>query len=73
MLSVSADEVTTLSNETSGVAVPRAIPFNGLPLLPPPVELETKRTLKKAISANKALAELRTAGDLIPNQAVLSR
>lgn len=46
-------------------------PYNDLPLLPPPVDLETKLVLKKCISANKALAELKGAGDLIPNQAVL--
>ena len=46
-------------------------PYNELPLLPPELELETKRVLKKAISANTALAELKGAGGLIPNQAVL--
>ena len=46
-------------------------PYNDLPLLPPPVELETKAVLKKAISANKALAELKGKGELIPNQGVL--
>ena len=51
----------------------RTRPFNELPLLPPARELETKRTLKRAIAANTALAELRTAGDLIPNQAILIR
>ncbi len=70
---MSADEVTTLSNQASEGLSLRSTPFNQLPLLPPSVELETKRTLKKAISANKALAELRTAGDLIPNQALIIR
>ncbi|NTV51296.1 MAG: Fic family protein [Desulfobulbaceae bacterium] len=46
-------------------------PYNDLPLLPPKAELETKAILKKAIAANKALAELKGAGDLIPNQAML--
>lgn len=46
-------------------------PYNDLPLLPPPGDLETKRVLKKCVAANKALAELKGAGDLIPNQAVL--
>ena len=46
-------------------------PYNDLPLLPPACELETKRVLKKCVSANKALAELKGAGDLIPNQAIL--
>jgi hypothetical protein len=38
-------------------------PYNDLPLLPPKVELETKAVLRKAIGANKALAELKGAGD----------
>jgi len=46
-------------------------PFNDLPLLPPPMELESRAVLKKAIAANKALAELKGAGELIPNQLVL--
>ncbi len=46
-------------------------PYNDLPLLPPAGELETRRVLKKCVSANKALAELKGAGDLIPNQAIL--
>lgn len=46
-------------------------PYNDLPLLPPTAELETKAVLRKAIAANKALADLKSAGDLIPNQGVL--
>ena len=46
-------------------------PHNQLPLLPPACELETKRVLKKCVAAHKTLAELKGAGDLIPNQAVL--
>lgn len=46
-------------------------PYNDLPLLPPRAELETKAVLRKAIAANKALAELKGAGDLIPNQGIL--
>ena len=45
-------------------------PCNDLPLLPPKAELETK-VLRKAIAANKALEELKGAGDFIPNQGVL--
>jgi hypothetical protein len=37
-------------------------PYNDLPLLPPKAELETKAVLRKAIAANKALAELMGAG-----------
>ncbi len=47
------------------------IPYNDLPLLPPNDELESKEVLKKAITANKSLAELKGAGELIPNQAIL--
>ena len=46
-------------------------PFNDLPLLPPHAEIETKSVLKKAISANKALAELKGVAALIPNQNIL--
>jgi Fic family protein len=46
-------------------------PYNDLPLLPPRVDLETKAVLKRCVAANKALAELKGAGDLIPNQAML--
>ena len=46
-------------------------PLNDLPLLPPKAEIETKATLKKAISAGRALAELKGLGETIPNQAIL--
>lgn len=46
-------------------------PYSDLPLLPPKLELETKGVLRKTIAANKALAELKGVGDLIPNQGVL--
>ena len=46
-------------------------PHNALPKLPPKVELETKRVLKKLIGARTALAELKETGKLLPNQAVL--
>src|SRR5882757_3871092 len=48
-----------------------AQPFNALPLLPPKAELETKAILKRCIAARAALAELKSAAELIPNQAVL--
>jgi len=48
------------------------LPFNDLPLLPPPLELiETTAILKKCIDARVALAELKQAAELIPNAAVL--
>lgn len=46
-------------------------PYNDLPLLPPNVDFESKRILKKAISANRALANLKGSGGNIPNQIVL--
>ncbi len=46
-------------------------PFNDLPMLPPKAEIETRATLKKAISAGRALAELKGLGETIPNQAIL--
>ncbi|MBD3886456.1 Fic family protein [Phormidium tenue FACHB-886] len=47
------------------------LPYNDLPLLPPPVDLETRPILKACIGARAALAELKQSGELIPNQAVL--
>ncbi len=46
-------------------------PFNDLPLLPPTVELETTAILKKAIEANRQLAELKGLVTSIPNQDIL--
>lgn len=46
-------------------------PHNGLPDLPPSQDVETRAVLKACIEARAALAELKTAGQLIPNQSVL--
>ncbi|MCU0502411.1 MAG: Fic family protein [Anaerolineae bacterium] len=46
-------------------------PYNDLPLLPPAALLETTAVLRRAITASRALAELKGAGNLIPNQAIL--
>ncbi len=46
-------------------------PYNDLPLLPPKMELETKKVLKQAISATRVLAELKGRADEIPNQSML--
>lgn len=46
-------------------------PYNDLPLLPPRANIETKAILKQCIVARSALAEVKTSGELIPNQAVL--
>lgn len=45
--------------------------YNELPLLPPSVDLETRAVLKACIEARAAVAELKQAGRLLPNQAVL--
>lgn len=46
-------------------------PYNDLPLLPPTTELETTPVLKKAITANRRLAELKGLVNSIPNQGIL--
>ncbi|MDE1187806.1 MAG: Fic family protein [Pantoea sp.] len=47
-------------------------PYNGLPLLPPDLDrIETRAVLKACISARAAIAELKTAGELIPDQGLL--
>ncbi len=47
-------------------------PYQGLPELPPPfVDLESKLILRKCITARAALAELKQAAELIPNQTML--
>ena len=49
----------------------RRSPYNNLPPLPPPVDLESKSVLKKCVGAHRSLASLKGAGNLIPNQAIL--
>jgi Fic family protein len=48
-----------------------ARPYNDLPLLPPPDEVESRAVLRACIEARAAVAELKQAGKLLPNQAVL--
>lgn len=45
--------------------------YNDLPSLPPPLDVETKAVLKRCVTARAAIAELRRAGELIPDQSVL--
>ncbi len=45
----------------------RNIPYNNLPLLPPDMEVETKKVLLKTISASRALAKLNGALINLPN------
>jgi Fic family protein len=47
------------------------LPHNQPPALPPERELETRAVLKSCIEARSALAELKQAAELIPNQAML--
>ncbi|MCZ8957161.1 Fic family protein [Escherichia albertii] len=48
------------------------IPYNDLPGLPPDLErIETRSVLKACISARAAIAELKTAGELLPDQGLL--
>ena len=47
------------------------VPFDTLPLLPQEVDLESKGILKQCIEARAAVAELKQAAELIPNQGVL--
>lgn len=46
-------------------------PYNDLPFLPPAAALETTAVLRRAITASRALAELKGAGNLIPNRSIL--
>ena len=46
-------------------------PYNSLPGLPPAIELETKGVLRRCITARAALAELKQAARLIPNESML--
>ena len=46
-------------------------PFNTLPALPPAGDIETAAVLKKAISASRAMAELKGMAERMPNQAML--
>ncbi len=46
-------------------------PYNALPTLPPVRELETRAILKRCVNARTALAELKQAAELIPNQSML--
>ena len=46
-------------------------PYNDLPPLPPLQDVETKAILKLVIQARASLAQLKQAGELIPNQTML--
>lgn len=46
-------------------------PYDELPILPPATDLETRPVLKRCITARAALAELKQAAELIPDQGML--
>jgi len=48
----------------------RKTPFNDLPLLPPKADIETKRILRKTISAGRALAQLNGTLKSLPNPTI---
>ncbi len=47
------------------------VPHDALPPLPPERDVETTAVLKRCLTATRALAELKGAGSLIPDQAIL--
>ena len=59
-----------MKNAEQGVWRPDK-PHNQLPPLPPAQELESRAVLKACITARAALAELKQAAELIPNQTML--
>ena len=60
-----------LNIKMNPMGIDRTLPYNNLPPLPPQVDVETKVVLKNCVGARAALAELRLAGNLIPDQSVL--
>jgi Fic family protein len=70
LASTSWHNVSKISDNFDVIFDP-AKPFNDLPPLPPAADVESRVILKACIEARAALAELKIAGDLIPNQAVL--
>ena len=46
-------------------------PYDALPPLPPNADIESRSILKTCIGAHAALAQLKQAGALLPNQAIL--
>jgi len=58
---------------TRGPINKRDEPYNDLPPLPPPIDLETKPILKAAIEAHVAISDLRSAAKTIPDDGILVR
>jgi Fic family protein len=63
--------IESTKNKVFDVVFDPTKPFNDLPALPPTADVETRTILKVCIEARAALAEMRSSGQLIPNQAVL--
>jgi Fic family protein len=49
----------------------QGVPYNTLPKLPPKLDLETKRIMRKLTRSRAALAEMKGMGAIIPNPAML--
>lgn len=64
-------ECVDLSHEVRHMLFNPLQPYDDLPDLPPAVDIESKVVLKACIEARAALAELKSAGRQLPNQAVL--
>jgi Fic family protein len=62
---------TTQAIVENGFTWRAGVPYNDLPHLPPPCDLETKVILKQCIPARAALAELKQASERISNPAML--
>lgn len=70
-MSIKIDLIDTLMTKSFMPVLQPNKPYNDLPQLPPALELETRAVLKACIEARTALAALKQAGELIPNQAML--
>lgn len=46
-------------------------PFNNIPMLPPKVDLETKKVMRQLSESNRFLAELKGVAKTIPNRSIL--
>lgn len=62
---------SAITNEGEATGWRADQPYNAIPLLPPPVDLETRAVFKQCILSRAALAELKQAAGLIPNPAML--
>jgi Fic family protein len=51
--------------------IDRNTPYNQLPPLPPNIDIESKKILKKVTSSHRQLAELKGIANTIPNQTIL--